>query len=158
MQVKFMGIKFPLEKITFPSLCPPCDKGKPLLALGSPALWPCRDSRVPEELGPMEQHREKGHSSERPTFLLDRNVPVVTPLASLGSKRTYTTISGKCRTSPFHHRNNINRAVRKNSPCRWQHLISSFWKLTVAAKRFVRMRSELCLALQQPLVTVPLSH
>ena len=47
-----MGIKYTVEKIMLLSLFPPFDKGEPVFAFGSPALWPHQDSHVPLELRP----------------------------------------------------------------------------------------------------------
>lgn len=103
-----MGIKYTVEKIMLLSLFPPCDKGEPVFALGSPALWPHQDSHVPLELRlePIDWTFFKESD-----FSVDHNVPIFILFALLGIKGTYTTISGKCKTFPFHYKNNKNRAI-----------------------------------------------
>lgn len=53
--------------------------------------------------------------------------------ASLGFKEDMYNNSWE--TFPFHYKNNINKAIFKNSQCIWQHiLVSGFWELIAAAK------------------------
>ena len=55
------------------SLFPPCDKGEPVFALGSPALWPHQDSHVPLELRLEQIDWTFFKESD---FSVDHNVPI----------------------------------------------------------------------------------
>lgn len=68
-----MGIKYTVEKIMLLSLFPPCDKGEPVFALGSPALWPHQDSHVPLELRLEQIDWTFFKESD---FSVDHNVPI----------------------------------------------------------------------------------
>lgn len=77
---------------------------------------PAKDSHVS-----MDWSRQTGHFSKGLTFHMitqEQNVPIFIPFASLSIKETCIMILRKCKTTPFHYKNDINTTVLKHSQCK----------------------------------------